>query len=504
MTQKSKSEKTNKAAREVASIPTLIMWERTPLDGVFNDIRYEELLGRFKDEVGAFELVVIDSGRSAKSNQNKGKPPTFKQPTKTTPYSLVGNNNTSRLENLGSVLASIQSDNRYYYIGTGDLELLAAFSLFACTLFPGRLVRFIKPEDPSERYINISQEYNLNSISSAIRYELDYKYQKQHGSDGYGDIEIKQMKEIDHIASMKIPPHLLLLGETGVGKTRLAKYYYESGSNKNKDTVKDPVVEVNCSCFTETNFDYEMFGYEAGAYTGALKADRGMFEKANGKVLFLDEVADLSLENQVRLLKALDRDDNGYYTYTKKGSRNDKKLTTKFKLVCATRKNLKEEVLQERFREDLYYRIAGHTITVRPLRERRHEIRELLEIFCKNRDGFGFQDLNEDVLKELEGFHWPGNIRQLKHAVEVMHIRFRVKGKLTVTDVKEIFEEGSLRQDQNPLSIPQGVEFHEHIENLKKRVLQQNLLEYPHMTVEERLEHIKISKTTYQKYKPKD
>ena len=224
--------------------------------------------------------------------------------------------------------------------------------------------------------------------------------------------ESPRMKEIKKIIE-KIAPtgiSVLLSGENGVGKDLIAREIYEKSGNESAK----PFVAVDMGAITDTLFESELFGHVKGAFTGALSDHKGKFEQARGGTLFLDEIGNLPLPMQAKLLRALQNK-----VITKVGG--DKEIAVDVRIISATNKDLKKEVAEGRFREDLFYRLSGFQIEIPPLRSRKDDIYGLanhfLEIFSKkyHKAVSGF---NADALKYLTENSWPGNIRELKQQIE--------------------------------------------------------------------------------------
>ncbi|KGA98909.1 histidine kinase [Alkalihalobacillus alcalophilus ATCC 27647 = CGMCC 1.3604] len=202
-----------------------------------------------------------------------------------------------------------------------------------------------------------------------------------------------------------------LMGETGVGKTRTASYIHEHSKRKEK-----PFVALNCGALSESLVEAELFGYVAGAFTGAsAKGKKGLIEVANGGTLFLDEVGDLPLSVQVKLLKVLDE-----LTFTPVGSTTSKQVDVR--IIAATNRPLEELVAGGKFREDLYYRLTVVPLYIRPLRERPKEVQRLIRLYLKQLNDKHERHviLTDEVLRYLEAYSWPGNIRELKNVIEYL------------------------------------------------------------------------------------
>lgn len=204
---------------------------------------------------------------------------------------------------------------------------------------------------------------------------------------------------------------VLVTGESGVGKEFFPQVIHAYSARKH-----NKYIAVNCAAIPEGTIDSELFGHEKGAFTGALEARKGYFEEADGGTIFLDEVAELPLTTQARLLRVLETGE-----YIKVGSSEVQK--TDIRVVAATNVDMARAVAEGRFREDLFYRLATVSITVPPLRERGNDIQLLARKFAsdfaeKNRTPqISFSDGARD---RMLAYRWPGNVRQLKNVVEQM------------------------------------------------------------------------------------
>jgi two-component system response regulator HydG len=220
---------------------------------------------------------------------------------------------------------------------------------------------------------------------------------------------------------------VLIQGESGTGKELVARTIHERSGRRHR-----PFVAVNCAALPETLLESELFGYEKGAFTGAVGRKEGRFELADGGTLFLDEVADLSAVTQPKILRVLQEGE-----FERLGG--TRTLRVDVRIVAATNQDLAQMVRDKRFREDLYYRLNVITITVPPLRERREDIRVLAEHFLRlyaaknNRRLEGFTD---EALRRLEGYAWPGNVRELENVVERGVVLAR-GSHIDVTDLPE-------------------------------------------------------------------
>jgi len=202
---------------------------------------------------------------------------------------------------------------------------------------------------------------------------------------------------------------VLLLGETGTGKEVFAEAIHYESPRKDK-----PFVAVNCSAFSRELLESELFGYKAGAFTGALKDKKGLFEEANGGTIFLDELGEMSPDLQAKLLRVLE---NG--SFIKIGE--TKTTTVNVRLIAATNRDLQKEADAGNFRLDLYYRLSGFTITLPPLRERSGDIEQLARHFIKVYSAKVKRvvpEVDANFFKTLSQHTWKGNIRELKNVIE--------------------------------------------------------------------------------------
>jgi transcriptional regulator with GAF, ATPase, and Fis domain/tetratricopeptide (TPR) repeat protein len=202
---------------------------------------------------------------------------------------------------------------------------------------------------------------------------------------------------------------VMILGETGVGKELVAKAIHNLSGRKD-----GPFIPVNISTFPGDLVASELFGHERGAFTGAHEKKKGRFELADGGTIFLDEIGDLSLDMQVKLLRVLQEG-----TFERLGS--SKPIHSDFRVIVATNKNIRQEVEKSNFRQDLYYRLNVFPIHVPPLRERKQDIallaREFFSMFNKKLDK-KIKRIPSEEINKLMSYHWPGNVRELKHFIE--------------------------------------------------------------------------------------
>jgi len=282
----------------------------------------------------------------------------------------------------------------------------------------------------------ISKPPDLNRLLNTVKIALDHnklatenKTLKKKVSKKYemiGDSE-----EMDSIKSMidKIAPtdvRVLITGENGTGKELVAHWIHQKSERS-----KSPMIEVNCAAIPSELIESELFGHLKGAFTSANKSRAGKFEAANGGTLFLDEVGDMSLSAQAKVLRALQEN-----KVQRVGSDRDIKVDVR--VVAATNKDLKEEIRQKNFREDLYHRLAVIMIHVPSLNERPDDIPLLVNHFLKviaKEQGVTPKTIDDKALEVLKKYNWTGNIRELRNVVE----RLMILGgkKITAQDVKD-------------------------------------------------------------------
>ncbi|MBK9517405.1 MAG: sigma-54-dependent Fis family transcriptional regulator [Anaeromyxobacter sp.] len=205
------------------------------------------------------------------------------------------------------------------------------------------------------------------------------------------------------------PSTVLITGESGTGKELIAKALHRGSSRRDK-----PLIKVNCAAIPKDLVESELFGYERGAFTGAVGSKPGRFELADGGTLFLDEIGEIPVEIQVKLLRALQESE-----FERVGG--IKTLKVDVRLIAATNRDLKALIAEGRFREDLYYRLAVVPIALPPLRDRREDVPLLVRHFIEKYDrrlGKKVEGIEDEALQLLQGYAWPGNIRELENLME--------------------------------------------------------------------------------------
>jgi DNA-binding NtrC family response regulator len=267
---------------------------------------------------------------------------------------------------------------------------------------------------------NALQVKTLVGENKALKRKVAKKYEMIGESDSL--LEIQAL--IDKVAPTEA--RVLITGENGTGKELVAHQLHEKSQRS-----KAPFVEVNCAAIPSELIESELFGHLKGAFTSAIKDRPGKFEAANGGTLFLDEIADMSLAAQAKVLRALQEN-----KVQRVGS--DKDISVEVRVIAATNKNLKEEIDEGRFREDLFHRLAVILIEAPALSERIEDIPLLANHFMKQlaaEQRMEIKAFSTTAIKELQNYPWSGNVRELRNVVE----RLLILGSnpITVDDIKQ-------------------------------------------------------------------
>ncbi|MET3320812.1 UNVERIFIED_ORG: PAS domain S-box-containing protein [Peribacillus simplex] len=298
----------------------------------------------------------------------------------------------------------------------------------------------------------------VNELNNQYKQEIE-KLRKITSQDGVVFVSDK-MKMIYEIAERisDIDATVLILGETGVGKDVLARNIY----NRSIRSKKGDFVKINCGAIPADLLESELFGYEGGAFTGAnQKGKPGMFEVAESGILFLDEVGELPLQLQVKLLRALQERE-----IQRIGGTKPKKIDVR--IIAATNRNLLEMVKVGEFREDLYYRLNVIPITIPPLRERREDILALTDLFLtKANEQYKFSKEIDSRLKEyFFQYDWPGNVRELNNIVERLVVLTNNQ-LLSLSDLPEEYQQ----INQNHSNLKGTLTLKEAVERAEKEIL---------------------------------
>ncbi len=265
----------------------------------------------------------------------------------------------------------------------------------------------------------ISKPPDLNRLLNTVRNALDRKSLqvenqrlKKKVNKKYEMVGSSQSMEKIKSLIEKVAPtdaRVLITGPNGTGKELVAHWLHEKS-----ERLKAPMIEVNCAAIPSELIESELFGHVKGSFTGANKDRAGKFEAANKGTIFLDEIGDMSLSAQAKVLRALQEN-----TISRVGS--DKDIKVDVRVIAATNKDLKKEIAEGNFREDLYHRLAVILIQVPALNDRREDIPELLDYFLgqiSQDQGVGAKKFAPEAIKLLQSYDWTGNIRELRNVVE--------------------------------------------------------------------------------------
>ncbi len=308
------------------------------------------------------------------------------------------------------ILKEVRSQNRPCHV-----IVMTAYGSIPSAIEATKLGAFHYLEKPFEKDQLLLVINNAMNQVRLLRDNLmlkDQLYDKFHLDNIIGDHG--SMRALFSIVRKAAPTNstVLIYGESGTGKELFAKsIHYNSLRRSN------PFFAINCAAIPESLLESELFGYEKGAFTGALTRHIGLFEQANGSTLFLDEIGDLTLGTQAKILRSLQEKE-----IRRISGRENIKLDVR--IVAATNKRLEEEISKGNFREDLYYRLNVIAFTVPPLRERKTDIPVLVEHFLKklNESNGKKRTLSNEALQAVLNYSWPGNVRQLDSVLERAYI----------------------------------------------------------------------------------
>lgn len=282
-----------------------------------------------------------------------------------------------------------------------DCLKVGAYDFISKPIDINRLITSVK--NALDKRILQTSNLNLKVENTTLKKKVNKKYQMIGESAG-----LKKIQEmIDKVAVSDA--RVLITGPNGAGKELVAHAIHAQS-----DRSKGPMIEVNCAAIPSELIESELFGHVKGSFTGAIKDKQGKFELANNGTIFLDEIGDMSLVAQAKVLRALQES-----KVSPVGS--DKEIKVDVRVLAATNKNMKTEIESGKFREDLYHRLSVIEIYVPSLDERKEDIKLLIEHFSKiisEEHGTAKKDFDENAISALENFNWTGNIRELRNVVE--------------------------------------------------------------------------------------
>ncbi len=322
-----------------------------------------------------------------------------------------------------------------------DDELICCITISDITIYKQAEEAEKKAEETERKRLKVETELaEIKRLADLLAAEKEYLQEEiklefnheeiigQSNALKYVLYKIEQIAKLDTI--------VLVMGETGTGKELVARAIHSLSLRKQRAMVK-----VNCAALSATVIESELFGHEKGSFTGSYSKHLGRFEVADGSTLFLDEIGELSLELQSKLLRVLQDGE-----FERLGSSRTIKVDTR--IIVATNRRLEEEVKQGRFREDLWYRINVFPITMPPLRDRKEDIPLLVDFYIKKiarRLGRDISTIPQEVMDTLQSYHWPGNIRELQNVLERGAINSSGQ-KLRLVDTLEVLGEELTRR----------------------------------------------------------
>ena len=314
-----------------------------------------------------------------------------------------------------------------------------------------------KPFSPELVRLKVERALELRTARRAQRrLESENEYLRNETQLRYGDMvgQAECMQKVFRTLEKVAPTDstVFLHGESGTGKELAAHAIHKRSPRADK-----PFIKVNCGALSDALLESELFGHEKGAFTGAIKRRMGRFELAHGGTIFLDEIGDISGTMQTKLLRVLQQKE-----FERVGGEST--LTVDVRVISATNKDLKKEVAEGQFREDLYYRLHIVPVTIPPLRERREDIAPLVHHFIEKlraRANAQVSGIGDDALARLMAYHWPGNVRELENVIEQALV-FAEGDQISSAALPEFLrgdsEGDSLRLPNEKLSLPEVLE----------------------------------------------
>ena len=297
-----------------------------------------------------------------------------------------------------------------------------------------------KPFNPDELLLIIQKTLAVSSRENQLKYLQEEQWQEFRDLVGTSP-PMKTVFEFIRQVAHSSRTSILIRGETGTGKELVARAIHQSSPRQ-----KEPFVEVNCSAFQESLLESELFGYEAGAFTGARGRKRGLLELANKGTFFLDEIGDMSLELQAKLLKVIEERE-----FRRVGGTRHVEVDIRF--ISASSKDLDRLMAEGNFRHDLYYRINVASIELPPLRARGQDIILIAEHFVKRYSAefkHKIHDLDPQVRDFLLNYNWPGNVRELRNAIE-RAVLFEKRGVLSIETLDFLDPKKNYQQPESVL-----------------------------------------------------
>jgi len=308
----------------------------------------------------------------------------------------------------------------------------------------GAFTYLTKPVNLNELRAQVTKAMEVAALrreNVELRKQIDkrYGFEELLGESGEFQTMIQRLRAIADTRAT-----VLLEGESGTGKELVARALHKNSSRANQ-----PMIPIHCAALSESLMESELFGHEKGAFTGAAQQRRGLFELADGGTVFLDEVGEIPLTTQVKLLRVLEARE-----FLRVGGTEPVKVDVR--VIAATNRVLAEEVEEGRFREDLYYRLNVVHVTIPPLRARAGDIPVMVRAFLDHfaaEHGKPHLELSKRALQKLMQYHWPGNVRQLRNVIENL-VLFSTSPVIDMEELPEAMMSGQSGDLVVPLGIP--------------------------------------------------
>lgn len=307
-------------------------------------------------------------------------------------------------------------------------------------------------------YAGISKKSMLEAIETSIDLRRQFIQHKRLDRSGLAESKIADfvsesramqvfMEEIQQIIPSDSP--ILLMGETGVGKEHLAKAIHNASPRS-----AGPFISINAAAMPDQLLESELFGHEQGAFTGAVRYRRGAFELAHNGTIFLDEIGEMPLHLQSKLLRVLQ-------DYEVRPIGGETAIELDVRVIAATNRNLEEEITSGNFRQDLYYRLSVLALTIPPLRLRREDIPAMARKFIalnRYRIGREIKGPSDSVLQALSRYDWPGNVRELMNVIE-RAILLTKTNEISIDELPQVFHDGAriLKPEQTSMVVDRSL-----------------------------------------------
>jgi DNA-binding NtrC family response regulator len=305
-----------------------------------------------------------------------------------------------------------------------------------------------KPFDVNEIEIHINSILEKSHLKKEVK-ELKTQLEASKTYEnliGDSDEMLKVQSIIDQVADSELT--VLIRGESGTGKEIVARLLHQLSGRKNK-----PFVKVNCAAIPRDLLEAELFGYEKGAFTGAHKTKQGRFESANKGTIFLDEIGDMPLELQSKLLQVLEQQE-----FVRVGGIHN--IHVDVRIICATNRNLENAIQEQQFRDDLFYRLNEITLPLPSLIERTNDIPLLVNYFIEKYNtqyNKNLSQISSEMIERLKRFQWPGNVRQLENMIKQVVVR---EDETIIEDLIKNFHQRPVSQStivkSEPISSPES------------------------------------------------